>query len=172
MQIAVVWAFSYCQRYCGRRSITGAYTHAQLPCSEWDGPAIDRNHTGHKKKQITLFPLPNDFWHLLNRTLQPVSLLTTSTPVLLLTRPSGYHLVSSLQPPVVWCYSPSWQWSGASILSLFVERERCASAPVCVCVCYNSPECNCYESRRIWFALHASRLTELTEASVCLLVSL
>lgn len=110
------------------------------PCStpllsEWDGPAIDRNHTGHKKKQITLFPLPNDFWHLLNRTLQPVSLLTTSTPVLLLTGPSGYHLVSSLQPPVVWCYSPSWQWSGASILSLFVERERCVSAPVCVCVC-------------------------------------
>lgn len=41
-----------------------------------------------------------------------------------------------------------------------------------MCVCYNSPECNCYESRRIWFALHASRLTELTEASVCLLVSL
>lgn len=72
------------------------------------------------------------------------------------------------------CYSPSWQWSRASTLSLFVECERCVLAPpfVCVCVCHNLPECNCYESRRIWFALHASRLTELTEASVCLPVSL
>ena len=70
-----------------------------------------------------------------------------------------------------------WQWSRASILSLFAERERCVSAAllcvcvcVCVCVCSNSPVCNCYESRWIWFALHASLLTELTEASVCLSV--
>lgn len=165
MQIAVVWAFSYCQRYCGWRSVTSASAPAQLP--EQDALGIDRNHTGRKKKQITLSPLPNGFWHLLNRTLQAVS-LTASTPVLLVTRPSGHHLVRSLQPPVVRYCSPSWQRSRASILSLFVERERC----VCVRVCYNSPECNCYESRRIWFALHASRLTERAEASVCLPVSL
>lgn len=64
-----------------------------------------------------------------------LSLLTASTPVLLVTRPSGHHLVNSLHPPVVRCCSPSWQWSRASILSLFVERERCVSAPVYVCVC-------------------------------------
>lgn len=134
MQIAVVWAFSYCQRYCGWRSVNAAYAHAQLP--EQDGLSINRNHIGRKKKQITLFSLPNDFWHLLNRTLQAVSLLTTSTPVLLVTRPSGHHLVNSLQPPVVRCYSPSWQWSRAIHTEPVCWMwEVCVGPRLCVCVC-------------------------------------
>lgn len=156
MQIAVVWAFSYCQRYCGWRSIT-----PMLNSQSGMDSALTETTQAIRRNRSHSSPLPNDFWHLLNRTLQAVSLLTASTPVLLATRPSGHHLVNSLQPPVARCYSPSWQWSRASTLSLFVECERCVSAPrLCVCVCHNSPECNCYESRRIWFALHASRLTE------------
>lgn len=146
------------------------------PCStpllsEWDGPAIDRNHTGHKKKQITLFPLPNDFWHLLNRTLQPVSLLTTST--LSSSWPGHLGIISLARYSHQWCdaIAPRDSDPGQAYWACLLNVRGVCRRPF-VCVCYNSPECNCYESRRIWFALHASRLTELTEASVCLLVSL
>lgn len=118
------------------------------------GLSIDRDHKGHKKKQIMLFLFPNDFWHLLNSPLQPASLLTMFAPVLLVARPSGHHLVSSLQQLMVWCSSP------------LCDSDRVQAYRACLLlvrgVCYNLPEYNCYESHWIWFTVYASVLTEFT----------